>query len=468
VVTFFYVLLSVCCAVHILLNKEDIKGAISWLGIVFLSPFIGSILYIFLGINRVRRKAVKLRKKGNILQKIPQDKLKAVVQQLPKQFVQYIAYGHNVYPQNFAAGNSIKILQNGTQAYPEMVESIKNAKREVLIESYIFDYDGETEKILNACKTALANGASVKILVDGIGIVGAGRRAIEPELKKISGLEYGIFLPPHLPFALPFVNMRNHRKIMIIDGDVSFFGGMNLALENTLTDDAKKGVQDITFKIEGPVVDQLSQVFEDDWEFTTGKNMHGYSKDLPEQSEGSVPARVIPDGPDNKQGKIELMVHGAINAAAEKIIIVTPYFLPESNILTSLEMAAMKGVEVEIIIPQKTDNTILNWAMEPNFAKLLERGVKIYRTPPPFDHSKFFVVDGASVFIGSANWDVRSFRLHFECNMELLCKETARELTLIVERKKSVSKSVGIKECEELNFFKRLRNNACRLLTPYY
>ncbi|MCL1971915.1 MAG: phospholipase D-like domain-containing protein [Endomicrobia bacterium] len=468
VITFFYLTVSVSCAIHILLYKEDIKGAISWLGIVFLSPFIGPILYIFLGINRVRRKAVRLRKKGGITDKIPKEKLKVIAEQMPRRFVQYMAYGHNVHPQNFAAGNSVKPLQNGTQAYPEMAEAIKNAKHEVLIESYIFDYDSETEKILEACKTAISNGASVKILADGIGIIGPGAAAIEPALKKIQGLKYGIFLPPHIPVALPFVNMRNHRKIMIVDGNTAFFGGMNLALENTLTDDMKKGVQDITFKVEGPVVDQMSQVFEDDWEFTTGKPMRGYSKNLPDSPKGSIPGRIIPDGPDNKQRKIELIAQGAINAASKKITIVTPYFLPENNILTSIEMAAMRGVEVEIIIPSKTDSIIMDWAMEPNFAKLIERGVKIYKTHPPFDHSKYFVVDDAWVFIGSANWDVRSFRLHFECNMELLSKELAGELIAITESKKKKARTATIEKSRKLHFLKRIRNNACRLLTPYY
>ncbi|MCL2144803.1 MAG: phospholipase D-like domain-containing protein [Endomicrobia bacterium] len=470
VITIFYIyiVISAVCAIHILLNKEDVKGSISWLGIVILSPFVGAVLYVFLGINRVRRKAVKLRKKGSIPQKIPKDKLEAAAGYMPRQFIQYMLYGHNVYPQIFVAGNFVRPLQNGTSAYPEMVEAIKNAKHEVLIESYMFDYDSETEKILDACKTAVSNGAAVKILVDGIGIIGPKSSAIEPKLKKINKLEYGVFLPPNLPVALPLVNMRNHRKIMIIDGVTAFFGGMNLALENTLTDIPDKGVQDITFKIEGPVVDQMSQVFEDDWEFTTGKPMHGYSKDLPASAKGDIPARIIPDGPDNKQGKIELIVQAAINTAAEKISIVTPYFLPESNLLTSLEMAAMRGVDVEIVIPSKTDSIIMDWAMEPNFTKLIERGVKIYKTPRPFDHSKYFVVDNMWVFIGSANWDVRSFRLHFECNMELFSKEVAEELAKITEQKKKNAELAAIEQSKSLPFLKRIRNNACRLLTPYY
>lgn len=467
-VTVFYFFVSVSCAVHILLNKEDVKGAISWLGIVFLSPFMGAVLYVFLGINRVRRKAVKLRRKGSILEKFTKKEIEKFFEDLPLSSKQFIIYGHNVYPQSFTAGNNIKPLQNGTVAYPEMIEVIKNAKKEVLVASYIFDVDEETDKFLEAFKIAIKNGAAVKVLVDGIGTLKFFRRSIEKKLKEIKGLEYGVFLPPQLPIALPLVNMRNHRKIMIIDGKTAFFGGMNLAKGNTLTDDKENGILDITFKVEGPVIDQLSQIFEDDWEFTTGRDMQACSKDLPNIESGNIAARVVPDGPDNEQGKIEFLVHGTINAARKKISIVTPYFLPENNILTALGIAAMRGVEVEIIIPEISDHRIMNWAEEPNFHNLLSKGVKIYRTPRPFDHSKIFIVDNELVYIGSANWDVRSFRLHFECNMELVSKEIAHELTLIVEEKKKIAKRATLEDCENLHLLKRIRNNACRLLTPYY
>lgn len=462
-----YISLAIGTIVHILLFKKDIKSSIGWIGLVILAPILGSILYLFLGINRVRRKATKLRKKGSILEKFTKQEIQDFFQNLPLHTKQFIIYGNNVYSQTFAAGNNIKPLQNGTEAYPEMIELIKNAKKEVLVESYIFDYDDETEKFLDAFRTAISNGAQVKVLVDGIGTLAFFRRTIEEKLKEIKGLEYGVFLPPKIPIALPFVNMRNHRKIMIIDGKFAFFGGMNLSKENVLIDDKKRGVIDITFKVEGPVIDQLSQVFEDDWEFTTGKSMRACSKYIKNIEAGNMPAKVIPDGPDNEQGKIERLVHGTINAATKKISIVTPYFLPEDNILTALEMAAMKGIVVEVIIPEFNDHRVLNWAEEPNFLSLLEKGVKIYRTPPPFDHSKIFVVDNEWVFIGSANWDVRSFRLHFESNMEILSKELASQLCDIIEKKKEASKMVTIEECKNMHILKRLRNNAFRLLTPY-
>ncbi|MDR1259943.1 MAG: phospholipase D-like domain-containing protein [Endomicrobium sp.] len=462
------IILSVCVSIHILLYKDDVKASIGWIAFVFSShSFLGIVLYIFFGINRVKRKGARLRNSVVTFEKYFFETKKSVFKNIPVTYKQFIAFGHKVYPQNFVFGNSIKSLQNGVEAYPEMIKAIKNANKEVLISSYIFDYDNETNKFLEAIKIAIKNGAMVKILVDGIGILKFFHRSIEKKISKIKGLEYGVFLPPQIPIAMPFVNLRNHRKIMIIDGKISFFGGMNLSKNNILIDNPKKGILDITFKISGPIIDQISKIFEDDWEFTTGKKFQSLSKDLSFIKTGKIPARIIPDGPDNKNGIIELIMHGAINTATKKITIITPYFLPENNILTALEMASMKEVEVEIIIPEKSDHKFINWATEANFLRLIKRGVKIYRTPPPFDHSKIFIVDNEWIFLGSANWDVRSFKLHFESNIEIFSKNLAKELLTIIEIKKQKAKLTTELECKNLSFFKHIRNNASRLLTPY-
>jgi cardiolipin synthase len=459
-----YMFLSIGTAIHILLHKDDVKSSIGWIALVFLSPFIGTISYVFLGINRVKRKGTSLRKKNTAYEKYF---AKNVSRNLPENYRQFIAFGYRVYPQNFAFGNSIEPLQNGIEAYPEMIKIIQNAKREILISSYIFDYDSETNKFLEAFKTAIKNGATIKILIDGIGALKFFHRSIEKKFTRIKGLEYATFLPPYIPVTMPFVNLRNHRKIMIIDGETAFFGGMNLSKKNVLIEDKKNGILDITFKIKGHVINQMSEVFEDDWEFATGKKFQSLSKDLYDTEAGIIPARIIPDGPDNKSGIIELIVHGAINTAAKKILIVTPYFLPENNILTALEMAAMRGVDVDIIIPDKGDYSFIDWAVEPNFLRLVKNGIKIYRTPPPLDHSKIFVVDNEWVFVGSANWDVRSFKLNFESNIEIFSKNLAKELTAIAESKKRKAKFTTVHECKSLPFLKRIRNNSYRLLTPY-
>ena len=459
-----YFILSAGSAIHILTRKEDIKSSIGWIALVFLSPFIGVILYIFFGTNRVKRKGIKLKKKTPLSGTVLKKETGLLFED------QFITYGYNVYPQKFTFGNSVKPLQNGTQAYPEMAEAVKNAKKEVLVESYIFDNDSETDKLIDAFKTAIANGACVKVLIDAVGTFRIFKKSIKKKLSKIKGLEYEVFLPFHFPSTFSLFNLRNHRKIMLIDSQIAFFGGMNLALANTLTDNTEKGIIDITFKVEGPVVEQIKHIFEDDWEFVKKKKFHSRACFTPgsENTKTGVPARIIPDGPGGENGKIELLVQGMINSASKKILIITPYFLPENNILTALEMAAMRGVNIEIIIPEKSDHKIIPWATEPNFLRLAAKGIKIYMTPPPFDHSKIFVADDEKVLVGSSNWDVRSFRLLFEADMEIISKDIAGQLTEIGEIKKKKAKHFDIKASKNLPFLKRLRNNACRLITPYY
>ncbi|MCA6070311.1 MAG: phospholipase D-like domain-containing protein [Endomicrobium sp.] len=462
-----YITLSVGTSVHILFYKDDIKSSIGWIALVFLSPFIGTMLYIFLGINRVRRKSIRLRKNMGLSEKYSEEMIKNIFESFPVNYKQFITFGHNTYHQNFVFGNYAEPLQNGVEAYPEMIKTIKMAKKEVLISSYIFDCDSETDKFLEALKIAIENGAEVKVLIDGIGTLKFFHRSIEKKLAKIKGLRYGIFLPPYIPVAMPFVNLRNHRKIMIIDGETAFFGGMNLSKKNILIDDLKNGILDLTFKIKGPVISQIYEVFECDWEFATGHKFESLYKNISTAQSEKLAARIIPDGPDNKDGIIELLVHGAINAAIKKILIVTPYFLPENNILTAVEMAAMKGVDIEIIIPEKSDYNFINRAVESNFLRLINCGVKIYKTPPPFDHSKILVVDDEWVFVGSANWDVRSFKLNFESNIEIFSKSLAEKLTAIAETKRENARLITATECKNFTFLQRIRNNACRLLTPY-
>jgi len=463
-----YAVSSVGAAIHILLYKQDLKTSVGWIALVFLSPFIGVLLYVFLGINRVKRKANKLRKKRAVLGRITLETKQELLKDLPANYKEFLKFERNVYDQAFTYGNNITPLLNGTQAYPEMIQAVRKAKKEVIIESYIFDVDSETDKFLRAFRVAIKNGAAVKVLVDGFGTLRFLRRSIEKKLKSIKGLEYSVFLPPLIPVSFPFVHLRNHRKLMVIDGHTAFFGGMNLSKDNVEINNLKTGVLDLTFKVEGPVVDQITQVFEDDWEYTTGKKMLGCSKFARLKEKGKLFARVVPDGPDENNGRIETLVHARINLAQKHILIVTPYFLPENNLLTALELASMRGVKVEIILPELNNHMVMRWAEEPNFARLIKKGIRIYRTPRPFDHSKLFVIDSEWSFIGSANWDVRSFKLLFEANMEVIGKKFAAQLIKIADKKKKPAKRATLSESTNLPILKRLRNNLMRLMTPYY
>jgi cardiolipin synthase len=470
ILTVVYIVISSATILHILLKKEDLKNSIAWIGLVILSPIVGAISYVFLGINRIKRKGLKIRgKERKIQSRAAIAAAWKIFQNFSPSKKSFLTFTHNVYSKNFSFDTSIEILQNGKNAYPEMINVIKNAKKEVLLSTYIFDVDEETKKFITAFKMALANGAKVKVLVDGVGTFHFFTPSVKKVLSRIKGIEYAVFLPLKTFASIPFANLRNHRKIMIVDGKTAFFGGMNISKNNVLIEDIKKGIIDITFKVQGPVLKQMAEVFEDDWNFTSKETFrsivhHSIETDI----KINTPSRIIPNGPDEKESKIEIISTGAINCAEQKISIVSPYFLPENNILTSLEIAAMRGVEVEIIIPHKSNHFFMDWAATPSLEKLLKRGIKIYKTFPPFDHSKIFIVDNEWCFIGSANWDARSFRLNFESNMEIFDKQLAFQLTSIIDEKKRNAKLLELKDLQDQKFLRRIRDNLFRLLTPYY
>lgn len=459
-----YVILQLTVTMHILLKKDDVKSSIGWIGLVWLAPLLGSIVYVLFGINRIRRKALSLRNKGPDLLTMTGKTAEEIEKEIPPTFLQLIRLGYKVHPQLFALGNNVQPFLNGDSAYPEMCRLISSAKKEVLLQSYIFNNDSAGKLFLSAFKQAVQNGAKVKVLIDGVGL-NYSKPTIARELKKIKGVEFGIFLPSKKPITLPFVNLRNHRKILIVDGENAFFGGMNIAEGNLVNQNPKAPIIDITFKVQGAVVDQMSRVFEEDWIFAKKKHFTPASFHHSSFQLGNLPARIIPDGPDSDYGKIELLILGALSCAQKTIQIVTPYFLPENNILNALEVAAMRGVDVEIILPEKSNIFGMDRAMRANFRSLLAKGVKIYRTRPPFDHSKIMIVDKAWLLVGSANWDVRSFKLNFECCMECIDVALARKIEKIIKQKKELATRENI---EKTPFFPLLLDKAFKLLTPYY
>lgn len=458
----FYFTLSILTTAHILLHKEDVKSAIGWIGLVWLSPVLGAFLYLVFGINTIARKARRLHQPSLVTSPLfPKTEFKKL-NTLPPEVSRFLYLGYKIYPQNFTAHNEIIPLINGDQAYPKMCHYIKIAQKEVLLSSYIFNYDEAGRLFVQALKKAAHNGAKIKVLVDGIG-GRYNRPDITTFLSQIKGIQTALFLPSRSPIQLPFLNLRNHKKILVIDGKVAFMGGMNISAGNLLKNNPHKPIADITFQIKGPLIQQISSCFADDWTFSTGQK---YKPVITSHHiKGDAIARIITSGPDNIQNNMELMFISLIASARKKLTIVTPYFLPDKNILDILGLAAMSGIEIDLIIPQKSNIFGMDWAMASHFDFLLQKGIHLYLTPPPFDHSKIFLIDDTWALIGSSNWDVRSFRLNFESNIECVSPLLVKTLKKVIQSKK---KNAIRLQSHQISLWKKLRNNLFRLLTPYY
>ena len=258
---------------------------------------------------------------------------------------------------------------------------------------------------------------------------------------------------------------EDRKKILCIDGRLGFTGGLNIGAENLIETRPREPVRDTHFRVEGPLVAQLVEAFAEDWAFTTGEDLDGPSwfPDLPPR--GTVTARVVTSGPDQDIEKIEMLILQAVGCARDSVTIMTPYFLPDDRLVTALALAAMRGVDVDIILPEHSNHVVVDWAVGAEIGPLLVAGCRIWRNPPPFEHSKLMTVDGLWCLIGSANWDTRSFRLNFELNVEIYDADIVQHLDRLMADKRQ--RRFSSKELADRLMPVRLRDAGARLLLPY-
>ncbi|QNT78740.1 cardiolipin synthase [Entomobacter blattae] len=454
------ILLSFLATLHILLYKRDPGAAIGWIGAVWLMPFLGVLLYCTFGINRVNRLARKLVQQRSWSGHITSERFRCGVDGYFGSLVQAV---DKLSGRMLLNGNKIRCLYNGDQTYPAMLEAIEKAKKTILLSTYILRNDNIGNSFADSLIRAHKQGVKVYVLVDGIGS-GYLKCPIVTKLRK-NGVKAGRFLQFALPWGMSFINMRTHRKVLVIDGEKGFIGGVNIGDENILAQNPRHPVSDTHFYLEGPVISQLAESFIADWFFVTKEALGQEVFSENQLSKGSSLSRVVTSGPDADMGKIEYTMLEALSLAQRSIRIMTPYFLPDERFLTVISMAALRGVEVDIVIPQYSNHPIVDWASLPNSAPLLQAGCRIWKVKPPFNHSKLMVIDGIWSFVGSSNLDVRSFRLNFETNLECYDSVLAKELFDFIGKHRHVR--VTHYDLDRRGWLQKLRDSSARLLLPY-
>jgi cardiolipin synthase len=359
------------------------------------------------------------------------------------------------------SGNKVGLMRNGDQAYPAMLTAIDAAEKSVGLASYIFRDDAAGLPFIAALTRAHRRGVAVRVLIDGIG--GGYFRSGTYERLLEAGVPVDRFLHSYVPWKTPFLNLRNHRKLLVIDGRIAFTGGINIGAENLLAASPPHPVRDTHFRLEGPVVEQLVEVFADDWVYETGEKLLDEAWFPKLAPCGDAVARAITSGPDEDLEQIEFAMLHAISCARRSIRVVTPYFLPPDVLTTALGLAAMRGTAVDILVPEHSNHRVLDWARRVPLRNLLEAGCRVWLMPQPFDHSKLMMIDDTWSLIGSANWDTRSFRLNFELNVEIQDEAFTRMLMEAVPK----GRALTLGEIEGDSLPLKLRNNAARLLQPY-
>jgi len=277
------------------------------------------------------------------------------------------------------------------------------------------------------------------------------------------------FLPTSVPFYFPYANLRNHRKIMVVDGAVGFTGGLNIRDGCRLSRAPRHPVRDMHFRIRGPVVAQLLEVFAEDWRFAAGESLEDSPRWAPAtRSAGGTIARGIRFGPDDPEvGTMRLVITGALAAARRNVRIMSPYFLPDDALCQALGVAAMSGVEVDIVIPEENNLAIVGWAMTATLWQVLGRGCRVWASPPPFDHTKLMVVDGEWAMFGSGNFDERSMRLNFEFNVETYDRTLGAHLDGHIAAVIDRSREITLAEIDARSLPRKLRDGVARLFSPF-
>jgi cardiolipin synthase len=462
---------AIAVTVDAVLRKRHVSAVFGWVGLAWLAPGIGSILYLVFGINRIRRNAVALglrsawEHEGHTTTSDLSAGVESALLRGDAALAGLEQLCQRLTGNALLAGNRITALRDGDAAYPAMLGAIEGAQDSVSLASYIFDNDSAGQAFLQALSGARKRGVEVRILIDGLGLrysrpdmLGALRRA---------GITAAAFSPTRNPLRSRYANLRNHRKIMVVDGRIGFTGGMNIREGHWLERGPAHPVRCLHFGVEGPIVADLQRTFAVDWAYASGEQLLGKKWFPPLTPCGPVAARGVSDGPDADIDNLPQVLLGALAVARSHVRIVTPYFLPDETVLAMLKVTAFRGVAVDIVLPEHSNLRVMDWATRPQLPELLASGCRIHLSPPPFDHTKLLLVDDHWSLIGSTNWDARSLRLNFEYNLACIDSALVRQLDILVTERIAGARLLSPDELAALPLPARLRNGVARLLSPY-
>lgn len=451
---------------HVLLRQRDGRIAAFWAVIIAFVPLIGAIFYAMFGINRIERRGRRYRAAMDLEKVVVGDACPVNpgegVPELKELSSLVTSLGH-LSRFSFTTGNRIVPLHS-EEAMLDMLGAVKSARRSITLCSYIFEARGIGADFVTELAAAKDRGVEVRVLVDDMGT----RYSWPPIIRTLRkrGIPAQSFMHQHLFFRLLSMNLRNHRKIMVVDGTLGYTGGMNIRAGNMLSQNPSHPCLDIHFRVEGPIVRQLQRVFAEDWSFCCGEVLSGdaWYPDL--KTHGDTAAIGVPDGPDEDMELMPKVIFAAISAAQREIRVITPYLLPDPPLVWALNAAAVRGVDVKIITPRNNNLPYVRWAARTLYPQLIERGVQILEADGHFDHSKFMTVDGLWSLIGSTNWDPRSLRLNFEFNVACFDDMLAGQLDAEFAKKLASSKVVTLEELHAASLPERIRNGFARLFIP--
>jgi cardiolipin synthase len=466
----------------VLMTKSNSTSAVAWCLLVIFLPFLGALIFFLFGYQHVNRPLKRKRRHKQKYQLPPYPTKEALaaaggpantVVEMPdvslNESLAKLANRFGAYP--LTTGNRIDFYWDGPPAFDAMLEAIRAAKHHIHLEFFIFHGDGIGCQFLDEMTQKAKEGVQVRLLYDAMGSVRLPAKCLKP-LKQAGG-KISQFLPLN-PFRRRLqVNMRNHRKVLIVDGDVAFMGGLNIG-DEYLGKLPRFGYwRDTHLRIEGPAVGDLQRVFSEDWDFAAKEKLsdQGTKADQahyfrPKEVDGSYAVQVIDSGPDRDLKAIREIYFAAILKARKRLWIASPYFVPDAGLLDALRFAGYQGVDVRFLGQLHPDKFIPQFAARYYWDEMLKAGVKIYQYAKGMMHSKVILVDDSWASVGTANLDNRSLYLNFEVNCLIYSPEAVKILEQSFDNDLCHSIRLDRGVFSRRPFAGRLLENACRLLSP--
>jgi cardiolipin synthase len=475
-----YVALGVVLTLDILLTKHRPVSAVLWLAVVWAFPYGGALAYLSVGIDRVRRGGAAREASKRIVAQ--RAKLHPTFARLAVDYVHPVSNDTVRYPAQHIfrttdpavrpnrvfRGNRAQLLVDGDEFYPALFQAISSARTSVHLQTYIFGRDRVAAELLDLLVERSRAGVECRLLYDRFGSTWAYLSGFFKEARA-KGVEVCSITQAN-PLKGRFqINLRNHRKIAVIDGRAGYVGGINIHDRNLSARSNEPPIRDYHLKLEGPAVSDLQLQFVEDWHFASRQTPDRLldSVYFPSiDAVGDALAQIVPGGPDIQGHGLADAFFGAIVAARKSISIVTPYFIPDEPIVQALRYAALSGVAVTLIIPRRSNHWYTGFATRALYTPLLRAGVRIFERKPPFMHAKALVVDDVYAMLGSANLDYRSLHLNFETNVEIADSAFLESISAQIEAEIAQSNEVHLPRHQARPLARRLTENFCYLFQP--
>ena len=453
----------------IFIERKEPQTTWAWLLIMIILPGLGFVIYLLLGQNFSRERLFKEKKK------IDKQKRKEILEKWKneknehsggEQFIDLRTMNLNNYGAKYTTDNEIDVFFDGRDKFEKLIKDLKNAKKYIHMEYYIIRRDYLGKKIIKILEEKAKEGLEVRLLVDSMGSYTITKRYLRNYIK--NGGKFEIFFPGILPHINSRINYRNHRKIVVIDGEYGYTGGFNVGDEYINLDKKIGFWRDTHIRIKGEGVNDLNDRFLLDWCYASGEEIEDFSKYYinKKNENGDVGIQIVTSGPDHNEEYIKNAYIKLINNAKKSVYLETPYFVPDLTVQEALRIAALSGVDVRIIMPDKPDHLFMKWAASAYSGELLEAGVKIYYYKKGFIHAKNIVADGKVCSIGSANMDMRSFCLNFEVNAfifdDRISKKLEEQFFIDVEDSRLLSREEYNNRSRKV----RIKESLLRLISP--